>query len=64
MDLQLKGKRALVTGSTAGIGHAMAARLAGGWAAAGQGLDVTVVRRMPRTLFPSTSRRSPWQPAK
>lgn len=28
MDLQLRGKRALVTGSTAGIGHAIAAALA------------------------------------
>jgi NAD(P)-dependent dehydrogenase (short-subunit alcohol dehydrogenase family) len=64
MDLQLQGRRALVTGSTPGIGQAIAARLSGGCAAAGRGLGDTVLRRIAPTLCPSTSRRSPWQPAK
>src|SRR3990167_9145621 len=44
MDLKLKGKTALVTGSTAGIGFAIAKRLAE------EGVDVVITGRNQRKL--------------
>lgn len=50
MDLQLEGKRALVTGSTAGIGFAIAQRLAG------EGAEVLVNGRTPASVDRATAR--------
>ena len=43
MDLQLQSKRALVSGSTAGIGFAIAQSLAG------EGVSVVIVNGRPRS---------------
>jgi NAD(P)-dependent dehydrogenase (short-subunit alcohol dehydrogenase family) len=55
MNLHLKGKRALVTGSTAGIGFAIAAGLAR------EGVHVLVNGRTPRNGFALRSQTLPWK---
>lgn len=57
MDLQLQGRRAVVTGSTAGIGFAIAARLAG------EGVAVTLNGRETQKVGAAVQRLRALQPA-